>query len=100
MNKIDNDLIVKTVQLGNVIRRHRSEGNLQSISPPTIYGYLSFLRMTKALPHLSLQQVAIATLLGNASLEDKKVVSSVFNEVFGLQSDTFEDDPTLGGNLF
>jgi len=56
--------------------------------------------MAKTLPHLSLQQVAVATLLGNASMEDKKVVSSVFNEVFGLQADTFEDDPTLGGNLF
>ncbi len=100
MSKIDQDLIVKTVQLGNVIRRHRAEGNLQSISPPTIYGYMSFLRMAQSLPHLSLQQVAIATLLGNASLDDKKVVSSVFNEVFGLQTDTFEDDPTLGGNLF
>ncbi len=99
MNKIDSDLIVKTVQLGNVIRRHRSEGNLQSISPPTIYGYMSFLRMAKSLSHLNLEQVAVATLLGNASMEDKKVVSSVFKEVFGLQSDTLEDDPTLGGNV-
>ena len=100
MSTIDRDLIVRTVQLGNEIRRHRAEGNLQSISPPTIYGYLSFLRMAKSLPHLSLQQAAVATLLGNASMEDKKMVSSLFNEVFGLQVDTFEDDPTLGGNLF
>jgi hypothetical protein len=100
MKKIDYDLIVKTVQLGNVIRRHRAEGNLQSLSPPTIYGYLAFLQMTKFLPHLSLQQAAEATLLGNAGLEDKKIVSGVFNEVFGLQAEIFEDDPTLGGNLF
>ena len=99
MGRIGNDLIVKIVQLGNLIRRHRSEGNLQSTPPPTIYGYLSFLRMAQALPHLSVQQVALATLLGNASPEDHKYVAGVFNEVFGLQT-AHEDDPTMGGNLF
>ncbi|MCK4787824.1 MAG: hypothetical protein KAV87_28980 [Desulfobacteraceae bacterium] len=99
MGPIDDEIIIKAVQLGNVIRRHRSEGNLQSIPPPTIYGYLSFLHMAQALPHLNLQQIALTTLLGNATLEDRKYVSSVFNEVFGLQVDD-EDDPTMGGNLF
>ena len=99
MRKIDRDLIVKVVELGNVIRRHRSEGNLQSVPPPTIYGYLAFLRMAQVLPHLSLQQVALATLLGNASIEDRKHVASVFTEVFGLQA-AQEDDLAMGGNLF
>lgn len=99
MNRTAEDLIAKTVQLGNVIRRHRSEGNLQSVSPPTIYGYQAFLRLSEGLPHLQLQQIALSTLLGNASLEDRKLAISVFTEVFGLQADV-DDDPTLGGNLF
>jgi hypothetical protein len=99
MRKSENDLIIKVVQLGNVIRRHRLQGNLQSVPPPTIYGYLAFLRMAESLPHLSVQQVAMATLLGNASLEDRKIATSTFNETFGLRA-VDEDDPTLGGNLF
>ncbi len=93
------ELIVKVVQLGNVVRRHRSEGNLQTLTPPTIYGYMAFLRTARALPHLSLQQVALATLLGNAGSEDRKHVAGVFNEVFGLQTEE-EEDPTMVGNLF
>ena len=95
----DNELIIKVVQLGNVIRRHRAEGGLQSVAPPTIYGYLAFMRMVKALPHLSLQQISLATLLGNASHEDRKHVTSVFNEVFGFQA-VDEGDPLAGANLF
>jgi hypothetical protein len=92
-------LIAKVVKLGNVIRRHRAEGNLQSVAPPTIYGYLAFLRMIQSLTHLTPQQAAMATLLGNASRDDQKHVTGVLNEVFGLRAET-GDDPTMGGNLF
>jgi len=99
LKKLDGALAVKVVKLGQIIRRHKSEGNLQSVPPPTIYGYLAFLQMAQTLDHLSLQQIAAATLLGNASPEDRKLASGVFNEVFGLQADQ-EDDPTSGGGLF
>lgn len=92
-------LIAKVVRLGHVIRRHRAEGNLQTVPPPTIYGYLAFLRMSQSLTHLTPQQVATATLLGNAGAEDMKHVTGVLNEVFGLRAET-TDDPTMGGNLF
>ena len=92
-------LIRKVVQLGQLVRRQRADGNLRSLPPPTISGYLAFLSMAKALPHLSLQRVALSTLLGNASAEDRKYVSAVFNEVFGLQDELFEDE-NLGGILF
>jgi hypothetical protein len=82
-----------------VIRRHRAEGNLRSIAPPTIYGYLSFLRMATALRHLSLQQVALLSICGNASLADRKIVTTVFNEVFGIHEDQPENED-LTGNLF
>jgi hypothetical protein len=96
---IGNELVVKVVALGQAIRRHRIEGNLLSVPPPTLYGYQALIRMVHSLPHLSLHQIAAATLLGNANPEDQKLVSSVFNEVFGLQSES-EEDPTKGGNLF
>lgn len=97
--KEDEELIDKVVQLGNAIRRQRDEGNLHSAPPPTISGYLAFLRMAIRLRHLSLQQVALATLLGHCSREDSKQAAAVLNEVFGLQ--TIEaDDPAMGVNLF
>jgi hypothetical protein len=77
-------LIEKVVVLGNKIRQKRQEGNLQSIVPPTIYGYLAFMRMAQALPHLELRQIAMVTLLGNASLEDRPEAVSLCNQVFGL----------------
>jgi len=97
MNDRTEQLITKVVHLGNVIRRSRTEGQLLSVPPPTIYGYLAFLRMATALPHLSLQQIAHATLLGNASSEDRQLASGVFSEVFGIRAD---DDGPLGGDLF
>ena len=99
LKPVDEALIAKVVRLGQVIRRQRSEGNLQSVPPPTIYGYMAFLRLAQALPHLSIQQVATATLLGNASPDDRKLSSGVFNEVFGLQAEQ-DEDPTKGGGLF
>ncbi|HEU4388592.1 MAG TPA: hypothetical protein VFV34_12395 [Blastocatellia bacterium] len=94
----DRELISRIVKLGQVIRRHRSEGNLQSLAPPTIYGYLAFMRMAEAMPHLNAQQVAVATLLGNAGLDDLKIVPGVFNEVFGLKA--AESDDPAGCDLF
>jgi len=96
---LQDEWILKAVQLGNLVRAHRTEGNLQSLAPPTIYGYLAFLRLACALPHLTLQQVALATTLGNASLDDRDHVAGVLGEVFGIQA-AAEDDPTMGGNLF
>lgn len=93
----EQDLIFKVVHLGNVIRRHRSEGNLQSVSPPTISGYCAFLDLALSLPHLGLQDVAVSTLLGNASDEDDKAVKAVLNEVFGLHE---VEDEELALDLF
>jgi hypothetical protein len=97
-NKPDQELISKVVKLGQIVRRQRLEGNLQSVVPPTIYGYLSFLRMAQSLACLSMQQIAMATMLGNVSLEDRKLAFGLLNELFGLQSEQ-DEDPT-GGNLF
>jgi len=93
------ELIDKGVQLGHAIRRQKAEGNLLSVPAPTIWGYLAFLRMAVRLPHLTPQQVAMSTLLGLCSREDRKQVAGVLNEVFGLQSFD-EGDPAIGVNLF
>ncbi|MEW6366942.1 MAG: hypothetical protein AB1714_20125 [Acidobacteriota bacterium] len=84
LGQAENDLIMKVVKLGQVVRRQRSEGNLQSLCPPTIYGYLAFMRMALWMPHMSPQQVAMATLLGNAGVEDHKLIPGVLNETFGI----------------
>lgn len=93
------EVVSKVVRLGHAVRRHRSEGNLQSIAPPTIYGYMALFRLARGLPRLSLQQLAMVTLLGNASMEDQKLAAGVFNEVFGLQADAASDAGTTP-NLF
>jgi len=90
--------IPRIVKLGAAIRRERLAGNLQSVPPPTIYGYMAAVRMADALPHLSTHDIVQGTLLGHASVEDGKVAVGVFNEVFGLQADLEEDE--VGGNLF
>lgn len=83
--KVDNMLLEDVVHLGQVIRRNKTEGNLRSLPPPGIYGYLAFLRMAHSLPHLSLQQIAMSTLLGNAGVEDQETAMRAFNEVFGSE---------------
>ena len=97
--KNNGDIYRYIFQLGNLIRKYRREGKLQSVPPPTIYGYLSFLRLADAMPHMSFQQIAIATMLGNASMDDRKYVTGLFNEIFGVRSAS-DDDPTVGGNLY
>jgi hypothetical protein len=96
---VDVDLIFKVVKLGQLVRSHRAEGRLLSVPPPTIYGYQAFLRMAKALPHLAPDQIALVTVLGNASQEDRALVPGLLHQVFGLQQSEDEDDPTLAGQL-
>jgi len=93
------DLIPGIIRLGNEIRNQKLDGNLQSITPPTIYGYLALLRLQQALPFTSLQDAMNSTLLGNANIEDSKLASTIFNRIFGLQSEMdMEDDNAMGGD--
>ena len=96
---VDVELINQVVKLGQLIRRHRAEGRLLSVPPPTIYGYQAFLRMAKALPHLAPDQIALVTMLGHASEEDRAMVPGLLHQVFGLQQSEDEDDPVLSGQL-
>jgi hypothetical protein len=95
----DEELIEKAVLLSHAIRRQREEGNLLTAPPPTIGGCLTFVRIAMRLRHLSLQQVALSTLLGHCSREDSKQASAVLNEVFGLQA-IDDEDSAVGVNLF
>ena len=99
VGQAENDLIMRVVKLGHVVRRQRAEGNLQSLCPPTIYGYLAFLRMAQSMPHMSPHQVSGATLLGNAGVEDQKLIPGVLNEAFGIPV-AEDSEITLDGNLF
>ena len=84
-------LVPKIVKLGQKIRHQRLEGNLQSTTAPTIYGYEALLKMMDTLPHVNLRDGVFHTLLGNASLEDSKTAMAVFNEIFGLQAEDEEE---------
>jgi hypothetical protein len=88
-------LVPKIVKLGQKIRHHRLEGNLQSATAPTIYGYEALFKMMDALPHLSLRDAVFHTILGNTSLEDSKTAMAVFNEIFGLQAEDEEETDLL-----
>jgi len=93
------DLIPGIVRLGNEIREQKMEGNLQSVTPPTIYGYLALLRLQQKMPGTSLQDAVKATLLGNASQEDSAQAQVLFNRIFGLQSEMdLDDDNAMGGD--
>lgn len=96
--KPDLNLLTKVVHLGQAIRRYRSEGNLLSVVPPSIYGYLAFIRQTEILPHQSIQDIALSTLLGNASSDDQKHIPGLFHEVFGLQVE--DEELSFGANAF
>jgi hypothetical protein len=91
------DLIPGIVRLGNEVRRQKMEGNLQTIIPPTIYGYLALLRMIDTMPDILFQDAVSATLLGNAAQEDSNVASTVFNGIFGIQSDFDDYDEDVEG---
>jgi hypothetical protein len=96
---VSRDLIVKVVALGQEVRRLRSEGQMQSVPPPTLYGYLSFLRMAQSMPKMPHPQIALVTVLGNAGLDDQKAKAAVLNQAFGLRSDD-TDSAVFDGNLF
>jgi hypothetical protein len=86
---VDLELISNVVNLGETIRRNKAEGNLQSLVPPTINGYKSFLRKSKSKNDLRL--VAMSTLLGHVSKDDENLAASVYNEIFGILPADDED---------
>jgi hypothetical protein len=94
---IEDALIGQVVRLGQHIRQERVQGNLASLAPPTIYGYLTFLRMAKVLSHLPLYDLALTTLLGNASGEDEKLLPAVFGRAFGLRVVDDTEPADMGG---
>lgn len=85
-------LLNTVVKLGHVIRARRAEGQLLSVPPPTIYGYLTFVSLARALRHMSPDRIAMATLLGNAGAHDARLIPGVLNEALGRRN---EDDGEL-----
>ncbi|MBM3211770.1 AAA family ATPase [Candidatus Poribacteria bacterium] len=75
--------IKQVVKLGNLVRRSKLQGKLTSISAPTIYGYLAFLRLHTFLQRSPLE-AAKSTFLGNASAEDEKELMAAIGETEGF----------------
>lgn len=87
------------VKLGARVRESRIDGNLQTLPPPTIHGYLGALRLSRLLPAFELQDILEATMLGNASLEDRKQFPAIYHDVLGT-APADDDDNAAGGDLF
>jgi hypothetical protein len=96
--EIEEDLIVKGVYLGNEIREQRAQGELLSLAPPSLYGYFSYLRLAAALPHMPIQDVVEATLLGAAAPSDRDKALSLFSNAFGIRIESSNKTLT-GGDL-
>lgn len=97
--KVDPDLIKEVVKLGTIIRKMQLEGNLESVPPPTIYGYLAYYKMAMGLSHMSRPIIAQSTLLGHANSQDLKLLPSVLNHVYSLELIDNEEDGILEGNI-
>ena len=76
------------VELGQKIRIRRKEGNLQSLTPPTIYGYLAAVKLMEQQPEMPMEHVMGSTLLGNAKEEDSEEAWLLYDEVFGLRMES------------
>ncbi|MDP8210987.1 MAG: hypothetical protein RAO94_12960 [Candidatus Stygibacter australis] len=96
---INHDLVIEVVNLGSRIRKNQAEGNLLSVAPPSIYGYLTYYKMAMGLQHLSHPKIAEFTLLGHASNDDQKIVHSILNDIYSVYDDDIEKDKPLSGNL-
>jgi MoxR-like ATPase len=97
--KPDPELTAKIVALGNQIRSQRAEGNLQSLAPPSLYGYIVLFRKVQRLKHLDFKLHAMATLLGNASSTDLKLCNILVNQILGYKG--MEDrESVLNDTLF
>ncbi len=77
------ELCEQAALLGDRIRKERGEGNLLSVPPPSIYGYLSFIRMAMRLRNADRRRVAEVTLLGNASREDRRRIPLLLQPILG-----------------
>ena len=99
LHNIDYEIIIKIVKLGKKIREKKMEGSLSTLTPPTIYGYMAFLRLYDKLEDLSIQEMVFSTFLGNCSYEDRKLATSLFNEVFGFEP-VEEENPNVGAQYF
>jgi hypothetical protein len=100
LKRVTEEHIHAVARLGELIRRQQGDGVMASVPPPTIAGYMTLLRMADKMPHMTLQQVTLVTLMGNAHIEDQKAIPPILNEAFGLHQEAREEEFAMGGDLF
>jgi hypothetical protein len=93
---MDEQVTRDIVNIGNDLRERRSQGELQSVPSPTIYGYLALMRLHFHLPHLSLIDLFNCTLLGNASPSDTAAAKALVSDCLGIQLSE-ELEAVMGG---
>ena len=94
--EVEDALVFKVVELGHAIRRHRSQGALSSLAPPSIYGFSAFLRAAHRHPRFSIQEVVENTLLGAASMKDREEARGLFSDVFGIRNTQTDASAAVG----
>ncbi len=78
----DVELIKNIINLGQVIRQYKAEGNLVSVSEPNPKGYLTCYELIKNLPGIGVNLAVTNSMLGNAATEDLKLVDTSIQTVF------------------
>jgi len=76
--------IAKIVSLGSKVRLKKKDGALQSVPPPTLYGYAEFLQLHTRLPHIPVDTVAFTTILGHCSDEDRSLAGNLLSQTHGV----------------
>ncbi len=97
---VPSGLLEKIVKMGEMVRKSKLEGNLQSLVTPTIYGYLSMVQRVIHLPHLGWPRCAQMTLLGNPQTDDLPQVATVLQQVFGVKAGNKETGDVTQENMF
>lgn len=92
---VELERIGQATRLVQLIRQKQREGELQTVSPPSIETVLNFIDML-GLP-MSLHRIADHSLIGGASLEDERMVGRLFNSAFNVRLETQAADPALAG---
>ncbi len=97
---VSSEFVSGLMRIAAVLRREQAEGNLRSVAPPTLFNMTTVIHLAELLPGHTLEDLALVTLLGNATPEDQaRYVPGVLAEALGLETDDAESiRPT--GDMF
>lgn len=81
------------IRVGDAIRKKRNEGRLLSVAPPTLYAYLTALKLSASLEAMPLGKLIGLTLLGNVMTDETEEAAAIVDEVLSQTSTGENDEP-------